>query len=139
MSEYEVSKERNNPFRSGSFSLSGAGATATKRELLQKVGELNLGREAVSRANSQVRELTVKDLNDLASEFAGVPTYNKKVAELSFDDLRNIEEVFTDFKLDIAERASLDREFDLAAVDVSCCCCTPCCCCAASVVEPATI
>ena len=69
----------------------------------------------------------------MASEFSGVPTNNPKVAELTLDDIQDIEAVFFDFKVSAGkELAALGGRGELAAVDVSCCCCTPCCCCAAT-------
>jgi len=140
MSDVEGIAPRFNPFRTANLDLAKpADSPLLKRELLQRVDEMSLGEDALKRANDTVRTLTVKDLNDLAAEFAGVDTRNKTVSDLSFEDLRNLEEVFMDFKLEVAERAALDPGFTLAAVDVSCCCCTPCCSCASSQTEPLTV
>jgi len=131
--------ERANPFRPGSLPVSAGRTNPTKSVLLRKVSQLKLDPNVLRLASDKVRELTVKDLNDLASEFSGVATENSRLQGLSLDDIRNIEEVFTEFKLDSVERMineGLRPGADLASVDVSCCCCTPCCCCAAAETDP---
>lgn len=123
-----------NPFRN--VELASRAVSPVKVELTRKIEQMNLG-PGLRAANATVRELTVKDLNDLAASFAGVKVENERVNSLSTEDVRNIEEVFLDFKLSVGERISGASVGDLAAsVDVSCCCCTPCCCCAAAVTEP---
>jgi hypothetical protein len=105
----------------------------SKESQLRTVRDLNLVEPEVLERLPVVADLTVADLNDLASEFSGVPSNNPKVAELSLEDVRDIETVFFDFKVaagrDLARRGGMSG---LASVDVSCCCCTPCCCCAAT-------
>jgi len=125
--------ERVNPFRREALIDP---TSLRKRQLLQRVEELQLDPAVLDRANPTVLKLTVKDLNDLAAQFSGVKTGNRAVEGMSVEDIRNLEEVFTDFKLDMLERVGGRNIGDLAAVDVSCCCCTPCCCCAAAAVDP---
>lgn len=101
------------------------------------VAELGIADRGVLERMPKVGELTVRDLRDLAAEFSGVKTNNRQVADLSLEDLQNIEEVFFDFKVaagrDLSRTIGRGGVGDLAAsVDVSCCCCTPCCCCAAT-------
>lgn len=102
----------------------------TKERQLRRIGDMNLVSPEVLERSPQVADLTVQDLEDLADEFSGVPSHNRKVSELSLDDIRDIESVFFEFK--VAAGKELAGGGDLAAVDVSCCCCTPCCCCAAT-------
>jgi hypothetical protein len=102
-----------------------------KREQLRTVAEMNLVDREVLDRSPKIRELTVKDLNDLAAEFTGIPSNNEKVASLTLEDIQDLEGVFFEFKVS-ALRDVATAPGDLAAVDVSCCCCTPCCCCAAT-------
>jgi hypothetical protein len=114
------------------------GRNNIQEQQTRTVADLGLVDPGTLERMPKVGELTVRDLNDLAAEFSGVKTNNTQVAELSLEDLQNIEEVFFDFK--VAAGRDLSRTLarggtvgDLAAaVDVSCCCCTPCCCCAAT-------
>ena len=88
----------------------------------------------IREVSPRVAGLSVKDLQDLAAEFAGVETYNPNVEKLTIEDIQDIEGVFFEFKSNTIARIS---QSELAeGVDVSCCCCTPCCCCAASDVDP---
>jgi len=103
-----------------------------KEQKLRTVRDLNLVQPDVLERVPQVADLTVADLEDLASEFNGVPSYNPKVAELSIEDIQEIEAVFYDFKVAAAKDLARGGREQLTAVDVSCCCCTPCCCCAAT-------
>jgi hypothetical protein len=105
----------------------------TKERQIRTLRELNLVDPRALERTPQIADLTVQDLEDLASEFSGVPSNNPKVSELSLDDIRDIEAVFFDFKVAAGkELAGLGGGANLASVDVSCCCCTPCCCCAAT-------
>ncbi len=105
----------------------------TKERQLRTVREMNLVDPRVLERSPQVADLTVQDLEDLADEFAGVPSHNPRVSELSLEDIQDIEAVFFDFKLAAGkELGRLGGAGELASVDVSCCCCTPCCCCAAT-------
>lgn len=105
----------------------------TKERQLRTVREMNLVDPGVLDRAPQVADLTVQDLEDLADEFSGVPSNNRKVAELSLEDIQEIEAVFFEFKVAAGkELAGLGGAGELASVDVSCCCCTPCCCCAAT-------
>jgi hypothetical protein len=141
-----------NPFRTGTsapsnddsalYPLARAGeeggrGSDLRRELGQKVKDMNLG-PSKQLATRRAAELTVKDLNDLAAEFSGVPSSNPKLSELTLEDLNSLEAVFTDVKIQTATAA---REAALSgaaapAWNVSCCSCTPCCCCAAADTEP---
>jgi hypothetical protein len=102
------------------------------------MGDLGPGQ---ARANTKVRELTVKDLRDLEVKFKGRNPRNPKVDALDIDDLKNIEEVFAEHKRAAAQRADAEGIPGPAPGQpddwsVSCCCCTPCCCCAAAEVDP---
>ncbi|HEY0640450.1 MAG TPA: hypothetical protein VGD67_22705 [Pseudonocardiaceae bacterium] len=99
---------------------------------LRTVAELDLVPDEVLAKSPRVRDLTVRDLNDLAAEFAGVPTNNPRVSELTLEDIQDIEGVFYDFKVAAGRDLARLGTDQLASVDVSCCCCTPCCCCAAT-------
>lgn len=108
-------------------------ANPVKKSQLRTISDMNLvDRETLSRM-PKVAGLTVRDLNDLASEFSGIPTNNPVVKELSLEDIQDMEGVFYEFKLaagkELAARGGVEQ---LTSVDVSCCCCTPCSCCAAT-------
>jgi hypothetical protein len=103
-----------------------------KEEKLRTIRDLKLVQPDVLERVPQVADLTVADLEDLASEFSGVPSNNPKVAELSIDDIQEIEAVFFDFKVAAGKDLARAGREQLTSVDVSCCCCTPCCCCAAT-------
>ncbi len=105
--------------------------TPTRREQLRTIADLDFVDKRTLEKAPQIRDLRVLDLNDLALEFSGVPTGNDRIAELTIEDIQDIESVFLDIKLK-AGRELVGGSNDLAAVDVSCCCCTPCCCCAAT-------
>ncbi len=106
-----------------------------KLDQLRTIEELNLLDAATLTRNPRVAKLTVRDLNDLAAQFSGIPTNNPVIGELTIEDMQDIEGIFLEFKLNAARDIAGGR-MDLAAVDVSCCCCTPCCCCAAAEVDP---
>lgn len=129
----------NNPFKealgdtSETFNpFAAKDANLTREQQLRTVAELNLVEPSVLRKSPKIAELTVHDLNDLASEFSGVPTRNERVAELSLEDIQDIEGVFFDFKVAAGRDLARSGIDGLKSVDVSCCCCTPCCCCAAT-------
>jgi hypothetical protein len=104
----------------------------TKEDQLRTVGEMGLVDRAALERTPTVRDLTVRDLNDLASEFSGIPTNNPKVAELTVEDVQDLEGVFLEFKLRTVADLARPDALQLESIDVSCCCCTPCCCCAAT-------
>jgi hypothetical protein len=105
----------------------------TKLQQTRTVAELNLVDPAVLERTPNIRDLTVRDLNDLAAEFAGVPTSNQRVAQLSLEDISDLEGVFYEFKVAAGrDIARTGVEAAATSVDISCCCCTPCCCCAAT-------
>ena len=120
----------------------GRGPNPTRAVQLQKVGEIgDIPAEMRERASDRVRELTVRDLEDLALKLQGVPTHNPNVDDITYEDLESLEELFQGYKGAKIER--LSRVNRLAEVtelqqicDYTCCCCTPCCCCAAADVEP---
>jgi hypothetical protein len=100
-----------------------------------KVRDLQFG-GSVQLATPRAADLSIKDLNDLAAGFAGVPTSNPKLGQLNLEDLSSLEAVFNDAKIQAA-KAVRHVAVSGAAVplisDAGCCsCCTPCCCCAAS-------
>jgi BMFP domain-containing protein YqiC len=104
----------------------------TKAQQLRTVADLDLVERETLERTPRIADLTVRDLNDLAAEFSGVPTNNPKVAALSLEDIQDIESVFFDFKVAAGKDLAQIGKGQLASVDVSCCCCTPCCCCAAT-------
>jgi len=143
-----------NPFRSADsapaaddtlFPLGGrdvdlGGGPDLRRVLGQRVRDMNLG-SSRKLATQRAGELTVKDLNDLAAEFSGLPSNNPRLPQLSLEDLNSLEAVFTDVKI---QTATAVREAALSgaaapSVSVSCCSCTPCCCCAAADTSPISV
>jgi len=110
-----------------------------KADQLRTIEDLGLVDEKALARNPKIAKLTVRDLNDLASQFSGIATSNRTVAELTIEDMQDIEGVFLEYKLntarDLAGRAGDGAELAIS-VDVSCCCTTPCCCCAAAEVDP---
>ena len=127
-----------NPFKTAiesgdaKFTPFGHDVNMVKAQQLRSVKELGLVSPDVIERLPQIADLTVRDLNDLAAEFSGVPTNNSKVSQLSLEDIQDIESVFFDFKVAAGRDLARGGRDNLAAVDVSCCCCTPCCCCAAT-------
>ena len=117
--------------------VEGVGGPDLRRVLTLRVQDMNLG-AAKRLATQRASELTVKDLNDLAAEFSGVPSNNPRLPGLSLEDLNSLEAVFTDVKIQTARAAREAAASGVAAPDVSvsCCCCTPCCCCAAAETVP---
>jgi hypothetical protein len=114
-----------------------AAGSDLKRVLGQRVQEMNLG-GAKRFATQRASQLSVKDLNDLAAEFSGLPTSNASIAQLSLEDLNSLEAVFTEVKIQTAKAARDAAASGAGApdVNVSCCCCTPCCSCAATETVP---
>jgi hypothetical protein len=106
-----------------------------KQDQMRTIEDLNIADPAVLARNPRVAKLTVRDLNDLADQFAGIPSSNPVVGELTIEDMQDIEGVFLEFKLNTA-RDLAQGQAELVSVDVSCCCTCPCCCCAASDVDP---
>ncbi|MFF3442833.1 hypothetical protein [Streptosporangium sp. NPDC002721] len=100
-----------------------------KKERMRTVADLGLASPEQLEQLPRIRDLTVHDLNDLAAEFSGIPTTNRRVASLSVDDLQDLEGVFFEFKRSVGSDL-VSRRATVSSVDVSCCCCTPCCCCA---------
>ena len=128
------------PFARGDVRIDRGGPTLSKtlRRTVKDLGaDANVTVEPTSRAGS----LSVKDLNDLAAEFSGVPSNNPAVTALTIEDLNSIEAVFFDVKMNAAKaarEASASGAPDGAPIfdNWSCCCCTPCCSCAASDPSP---
>jgi hypothetical protein len=107
----------------------------------RKINEVkDLGDENLRKATPKVRELRVKDLNDLARKLHGLDVRNPTVDDLSVEDYRSIEEVFQGYKQQLLERAERGENVVPGEEEIfdnwSCCCCTPCCCCAAADVDP---
>ena len=107
-----------------------------------------LGAENLRKATPKVKQLQVKDLEDLARRFHGVEVENSKIDKLELEDFRSLEDVFQGYKQKALQQASRAKP---AAAPVKttdggggaggcgvnvCCCCTPCCCCAAAAVDP---
>jgi hypothetical protein len=119
---------------------------------LRKVSEIKeLGADNLKKATPKVKQLQVKDLEDLERRFHGVEVENSKIDKLDLEDFKSLESVFQGYKqkaLDQAGRAKPARApvkstngggstggAGGCGVNV-CCCCTPCCCCAAAAVDP---
>jgi hypothetical protein len=107
---------------------------AEKAEDLRTVAELNLVDPAVLAEMPKIAELTVEDLEDLASEFAGLDSGNSKVKDLTVEDIQDLEGVFFQFRAGALQKAATGDAGELEW-SISCCSCTPCCCCAAVDVE----
>ena len=107
---------------------------AEKAEDRRTVAELNLVDPAVLAEMPKIAELTVEDLEDLASEFSGLDSGNQRVKDLSVEDIQDLEGVFFQFRAGALQKAATGAEGELEW-SISCCSCTPCCCCAAVDVE----
>jgi hypothetical protein len=108
-------------------------------QLKLRIVDMGFPEEVKRRITPEIADLTVRDLNDLASAFAGLEVHNPKVVRLRAEDIRSIDEVFADFKANAVSRLSQDAfAVGEVSVEVSCCCCCPCCCCccAAADVDP---
>jgi hypothetical protein len=120
-------------FESDFSPLTSAPAVAAAQ--LQTVRDMNLVKPEVLDQIPKIASLTVKDLNDLADAFNGIPTSNPIVGELTLEDLKDIEDVFFEYKLavgrDMQRPLSGGHGIGVAGVSVSSCCSTPCSCCAA--------
>ena len=116
----------------------GEGTSPSQADLLRTVEDLNIVDPEVLRSMPKVAKLTVKDLNDLAAEFNGVPSGNPKVKDFTLEDLQDLEGVFFEYKVAALRQVQSGQDVTAEAWSVSCCCCTPCCCCAAADVEEAT-
>jgi hypothetical protein len=113
------------------------GGNLLRRSLGRKVREVSLTNVGRDLATARAGELTVKDLNDLAADFSGVPSNNPRIAELTIEDLNSIEAVFYEARMKAAQ-ATRQAAAEAAPIfdNWSCCCCTPCCCCAAAETDP---
>lgn len=101
----------------------------------------DIPQESRAQASPRVLELSVRDLEDLALKLSGVPTTNRVIDELTFEDMRSLEDVFQAYKASKFEALSGPENIgaieELAKIcDSTCCCCTPCCTCAAAEVDP---
>ncbi len=105
-----------------------------KSEDRRTVAELNLVDPAVLAEMPRIAELTVEDLEDLASEFSGLDSGNNKVKDLTVEDIQDLEGVFFQFRAGALQKAASGGDGTLEW-SISCCSCTPCCCCAAADVE----
>jgi len=125
----------------------GAEPNPTRVAKLMRVSEMSdIPEDAREKATRRVLALSVQDLDDLALKLQGVPRDNPTIDELTFDDMRSIEDVFSSYKEAKFERLSSQAdtigglgkdETTLAAFcQKTCCCCTPCCCCAAAETNP---
>lgn len=106
-----------------------------QRDQGRTIEDLKLVDPRVLAKNPKVARLTVRDLNDLAAQFSGLPTRNQRIGELTVEDMQDIEGIFLEYKVNTA-RVIAERGLENFAVDVSCCCTTPCCCCAAADLDP---
>jgi hypothetical protein len=118
---------------------------------LRKVSQIReLGAENLKKATPKVKQLQVKDLEDLARRFQGVEVENSKLDKLQVQDFKSLEDVFQGYKqrqLQVALKAKPAKApvkgggngggggAGGCGINV-CCCCTPCCCCAAASVDP---
>ena len=95
------------------------------------------------KVTDRVKELTVEDLNQLATFATAGGATPPNLADLDADDLRSLEDAFHQARLQASDQ--LGTKLDPSSVapedeeifdNWSCCCCTPCCCCAAADVDP---
>jgi hypothetical protein len=112
-----------------------------ENKLLKIADMVDIPEDLRKSAPDHIRDLTVRDLDDLAQKLMGVPTFNPNIDDVSIEDLGKLEELFKgykDLKLDnLSGVESVGAIEDLEKLcDESCCCCTPCCCCAAVDVHP---
>jgi hypothetical protein len=127
------------PFQRG---RAAEGGTANLNQTLQRrVNDVGADVGVSVTPTSRAGDLSVKDLNDLAAEFSGVPSNNPKVSALTIEDINSLEAVFYDVKMNAVRAAREataygDREAGERFFDISCCCCTPCCSCAAAETAP---
>jgi len=113
-----------------------------RRNQMTKIKQMrDIPKSARDKASKKVQELAVRDLEDLALKFQGVPTQNETIDRLEVKDLRDLEDVFSSYKNTKAE--ALQEISSVAEIEnieafctESCCCCTPCCCCAAADADP---
>jgi hypothetical protein len=124
---------------------------AAAREL-RKVSQIKeLGADNLKKATPKVKQLQVKDLEELARRFQGVDVQNSKLDKLELDDFKSLEDVFQGYKHKALEQASRAKPARAPVKSTNggggtggaggcgvnvCCCCTPCCCCAAAAVDP---
>jgi hypothetical protein len=110
-----------------------------------------LGADNLRKATPKVKQLQVKDLEDLARRFHGVDVENSKIDKLQLEDFKSLEDVFQGYKHKALEQASRAKPARAPVKSTNggggtggaggcgvnvCCCCTPCCCCAAAAVDP---
>jgi hypothetical protein len=125
--------------------------TPTATRELRKVSQIKeLGAANLKKATPKVKQLQVKDLEDLARRFHGVELENTKLDKLQFEDFKSLEDVFQGYKHKALEDAARARPARAPVKSTNggggssagscgvnvCCCCTPCCCCAAAAVDP---
>jgi hypothetical protein len=118
---------------------------------LRKVSQIKeLGAANLKMATPKVKQLQVKDLEDLARRFHGVDVENSKLDKLKFEDFQSLETVFQGYKQKALQDAARARPARAPVKSTNgggsgsagscgvnvCCCCTPCCCCAAAAVDP---
>jgi hypothetical protein len=156
----KLSSSSENPFRrkkKGTESeASSESSTLYARQLRTKIRDMGPtlipDRTILNEVNERVLDLSVKDLNDLASQLAGVDSNNPKVRNISASDLQDIEAIFYEAKSTAIQTRESGGQFEYkpepgelgieGEVEAqffdgwSCCSCTPCCCCAAAVVDP---
>jgi hypothetical protein len=113
-----------------------------RRDPKQHIHEIRDLEPHLKNATPKVRELTVGDLDDLATKFKGHDPGNPKVAALNLQDLQSLEASFQGLRQEAARRAQHEgvpgepTPADPEDWSISCCSCTPCCCCAAAEVDP---
>ncbi len=98
-----------------------------------------LSPDQVALLSPAAKQLTKADLLSLQGPGSAQAL---KDLQLTFDDLKSVEEAFHQ-RFDVsgleevmaAENAIAGGEMVAASFDVSCCCCTPCCCCTAAAVS----
>jgi hypothetical protein len=154
------SMSSDNPFRrkkKGTESeASDSSTTIYARQLRTKIKDMGPtlipDPSILEEVNPRVLDLSVKDLQDLASQISGVESNNPRVRNLNAQDLQDIEAVFYEAKIKAIQTQGSGTPFEYrpepgelgAEGEVeaqffdgwSCCCCTPCCSCAAADVDP---
>jgi hypothetical protein len=119
----------------------GNGGPPQPTYLSKTISQMGFSDTKLALVTEKVRNLTVKDLQDLASRFLGQPVTNDIVLGLQAVDLKGIEDLFVDQRARalqlIATSAGPGGPVVEAPGGNACCSCTPCCsCCAAAEVNP---
>jgi hypothetical protein len=102
------------------------------------LSQLNFPPTRLALTTEKVRNLTLKDLDDLVVYVKGQAVDNPAVAALQATDLKSLDDLFGDQRARALQMiASAGPGGPVNAADApSGCCCTPCCCTAAVEIDP---